>query len=198
MVHGTYRTVFKVEGSTGGACAGFFWYHVSSAAFRQSRPWRSDPMLQDDTSEIDIEIVTAGDSIVNDTINFTLHPSLAPDGSPIPQATASRPLSDTGFHPERFHEYRFDCHPDLGVDYYVDGKHVHSNDHNVPSQGGTLQVKLWADGNKWWSGRPSTSDVFMTIKSIVAYYNTSRPDAKWLEGCDAAGGPSPKTICTIR
>ena len=29
MLHGSYRTVFNVEGSNGGACAGFFWYHVS-------------------------------------------------------------------------------------------------------------------------------------------------------------------------
>jgi hypothetical protein len=29
MLHGTYRAVFKLEGSHGGSCAGFFWYHVS-------------------------------------------------------------------------------------------------------------------------------------------------------------------------
>lgn len=29
MLYGTYRTVFKLEGSHGGTCAGFFWYHVS-------------------------------------------------------------------------------------------------------------------------------------------------------------------------
>lgn len=30
MTHGTYRTVFKLEGNHGGACAGFFWYRVSA------------------------------------------------------------------------------------------------------------------------------------------------------------------------
>jgi len=30
MTHGTYRTTFKLEGYHGGACAGFFWYHVSA------------------------------------------------------------------------------------------------------------------------------------------------------------------------
>lgn len=31
MTHGTYRTIFKLEGDHGGACAGFFWYHVSAS-----------------------------------------------------------------------------------------------------------------------------------------------------------------------
>lgn len=179
MLHGTYRIVFKLEGSHGGACAGFFWYH-------------------DDRSEIDVEIVTAGNSLVNNTINYTLHPSLAQDGSPIPSATVSRPLNQFGYNPETFHEYRFDCDPVRGVDYYVDGKLMHTNDNNIPTAGGNLQVKLWADGNKWWSGTPSTTDVFMTIKSIVVYYNTSGPDLEWEKTCRAAGGPSKRTICSIK
>lgn len=32
MLHGTYRAIFKLEGDHGGACAGFFWYHVSAYA----------------------------------------------------------------------------------------------------------------------------------------------------------------------
>nr|KAK5445897.1 hypothetical protein LTR18_003816 [Exophiala xenobiotica] len=149
-------------------------------------------------SEIDVEIVTAGDSLVNNTINYTLHPSLAPDGSPIPNATLSRPLNQSGYNPETFHEYRFDCDPVRGVDFYVDGKLMHTSDNNIPTAGGNLQMKLWADGNEWWSGTPSTTDVFMTIKSIVAYYNTSAPDLEWEKTCRAAGRPSKRTICTIK
>lgn len=155
-------------------------------------------VLQDDRSEIDVEIITAGTSLVNNTINYTLHPSVGPDGSPIPNATFSVPIDHMDLHPEKFQEYRFDCHPALGVDYYVDGKLIHSSSHNIPTQGGTLQVKLWADGNKWWSGTPSTTDVFMTIKSIVAYFNTSIPDPNWVKECEAAGGPSSKTTCLIK
>ncbi|KAK5377513.1 hypothetical protein LTR20_001974 [Exophiala xenobiotica] len=152
----------------------------------------------DDRSEIDVEIVTAGDSLVNNTINYTLHPSLAPDGSPIPNATLSRPLNQSGYNPETFHEYRFDCDPVRGVDFYVDGKLMHTSDNNIPTAGGNLKVKLWADGNEWWSGTPSTTDVFMTVKSIVAYYNTSTPDLEWEKTCRAAGRPSKRTICTIK
>jgi len=179
MIHGTYRATFKLEGSSGGACAGFFWYH-------------------DNGSEIDIEIVTPGTSIVNNTINYTLQASLASDGSSIPNATLSVPLNHSSLQPDTFHEYRFDCHPDSGVDFYVDGKSMHANDHHIPTEGGNLQLKLWADGNHWWSGTPSTTDVFMTVKKIVAYYNTSTLDPEWLKACEAAGGPSQKTICTIK
>ncbi|OQV08052.1 hypothetical protein CLAIMM_12379 [Cladophialophora immunda] len=178
MRYGTYRAVFKVEGSNGGACAGFFWY-------------------RDDRSEIDIELITKGTSLVNNTVSFTSHPSRAPDGSPIPGATLAKSLSDPQFQPGVFREYRFDSHPDLGVAYYVDGKLIHKNTDHVPKEGGNLQLKLWADGNKWWSGTPSTTDVFMTVASVVAYYNTSIVDPRWLANCTAAGGPSKSTLCTI-
>ncbi|EXJ95718.1 hypothetical protein A1O1_00842 [Capronia coronata CBS 617.96] len=179
MIPGTYRTVFKLEGAKGGACSGFFWYH-------------------DDESEIDIEIVTPGDSLVNGTINYTLHPSLGQDGQPIPNATLSVPLAQSRLSPETFHEYRFDWHPQRGVEYHLDGHLVHTIVRNIRTQGGNLQLKLWADGNKWWSGTPSTTDVVMTVKSIDAYYNTSSSDAAWVKACAAAGGPSSKTICTIK
>ncbi|KAL2395091.1 hypothetical protein ABEF95_000318 [Exophiala dermatitidis] len=180
MIPGTYRAVLKLEGATGGACAGVFWYH-------------------DDKSEIDIEVVTPGDSIVNGTINYTSHPSLASDGQPIPNATLSVPFNQRHLRPEDFHEYRFDSHPRRGVEFYFDGGLVHTSSHSVPLQGGNLQFKVWADGDKWWSGTPSTSDVLMTVKTIDAYYNTSSSTSNegWKKGCVAAGGPSSKTVCTI-
>lgn len=196
LLHGTYRTTFKLEGSKGGACAGFFWYRVCLLAVFSIEETLT--VTQDDTTEIDIEIVTPGTSLVNNTINYTLHPSLSPDESPISNASLSVALDRSDLRPESFHEYRFDCHPDLGVDFYVDGKFQHHSDHHIPTEGGNLQVKLWADGNKWWSGVPSTTDVFMTIKSIVAYYNTTELDVAWVKTCKDAGGPSKKTICTIK
>lgn len=151
--------------------------------------------VQDDRSEIDIEAVTPGTSIVNNTINYTLHPSLSDDGSPIPNATASVPISKVVGRLEDFHEYRFDCHPQKGVDFYVDERLQHSNRHNIPKFGGNLQLKLWADGNNWWSGAPSTTEVKLTVKKIIAYFNVTTPDPKWMETCKAAGGPSDKTTC---
>ncbi|EXJ89816.1 hypothetical protein A1O3_02883 [Capronia epimyces CBS 606.96] len=181
MVPGTYRTVFRLDGAKGGACSGFFWYH-------------------DDKAEIDIEIVTPGDSMVNGTINYTLHPSLAPDGSPIANATLSVPLDDSHLRPDTFHEYRFDYHAQRGVQYYLDGALVHTNARDIATLSGNLQFKLWADGNKWWSGTPSTADVLMNIKSIDAYFNSSGTDTDtaWMRACSAAGGPSSLTICTIQ
>jgi hypothetical protein len=63
--------------------------------------------------------------------------------------------------------------------------------------GGSLQFKLWADGNRWWSGTPSSTEVHMTIKSIVAYFNTTTTDREWTAACEAAGGPSEENICVI-
>jgi hypothetical protein len=157
--------------------------------------------MQDDNSEIDVELVTNGSSVVSDTINFTSHPSLDSDGQPIPNATLSKSLRDPQFRPEVLHEYRFDSDPDLGVSYYVDGILTHTDRRSVPSgrgMGGNLQFKLWADKNHWWSGTPSTTDVFLSIKSIVAYFNTSLLDRKWEDTCKAAGGPSTETICSIK
>ena len=155
--------------------------------------------MQDDRSEIDIELVTDGTSAVGNTISFTSHPAQAADGSPIPNATVLQSLDDTRFHADVFREYRFDSHPEFGVQYFVDGELVHTNTRNVPREGmgGSLQVKLWADGNGWWSGRASETDVLLTVKSIVAYFNTTTPDPEWTEGCEAAGGPSEETVCTV-
>jgi hypothetical protein len=71
--------------------------------------------------------------------------------------------------------------------------------HNIPKFAGSLQLKLWADGNKWWSGLPSTTTVTMSVKSVIAYFNTSGTedgnDKQWFNACTQAGGPSDETIC---
>jgi hypothetical protein len=71
--------------------------------------------------------------------------------------------------------------------------------HNIPKFGGNLQLKLWADGNKWWSGHPSSTTVTMSVKSVIAYFNTSGTedgtDEQWFSACAKAGGASDKTIC---
>lgn len=138
--------------------------------------------VQDDKSELDIEIVTKGNSIVNDTINYTTQPSLNPDGSRISGATLSIPLTDKM---NSYRTHRFDCNVEHGVKYYLDGTIVHTENHNVPTASGSLQLKLWADGNKYWSGEPSRTDTHLKVKTILAYYNTSTSltDRVWMDRC---------------
>lgn len=71
------------------------------------------------------------------------------------------------------------------MEYYLDDKRIHTDNHNVPREGGSLQLKLWADGNRWWSGIPSRTDVRMRVKSIIAYYNTtsSLTNQEWHNRC---------------
>jgi hypothetical protein len=155
-------------------------------------------VAQDDNSEIDIEILTPGDSVFSNTINYSVHPVENLDGSLIINATTSRSLPEIHLDTNQFHEYRFDSHPTRGASFYVDGELAHESSHNIPTLGGRLHVNLWADGNNGWAGMPSTTDVFLSMKSIIAYYNTSSPDAEWAEACNGAGGPSKQTICLVR
>ena len=147
-------------------------------------------------------MVTKGNSFVNDTINYTTQPSLNANGNRIFNSTLSLPLSrKLNTDIERFHEHRFDVATDTNVQYMLDGKLMHSDSHHTPTHdmGGNLQMKLWSDGNRWWSGYPSSKDVTMSIKSIIAYYNTSSPETSankaWVDACTKAGGPGNDTIC---
>lgn len=127
--------------------------------------------IQNDAEELDIKIVTPGTSIVNDTINYTTQPSANPDWSRIPGATKSYPLKDIM---NNYKTHRFDCNAGKKlVEYYLDNQMVHSDTHNFPTHGGSIQLKLWSDGNFWWSGMPSSTDVFMDVRKIVAYFNTT-------------------------
>ncbi|OJD15853.1 hypothetical protein ACJ73_08940 [Blastomyces percursus] len=63
---------------------------------------------------------------------------------------------------------------------------------------GHAYLNVWADGGQW-SGAPSTTDVFLTIRLIAIYHNTSASDqgldSAFNERCQKAGGPSNVTIC---
>lgn len=144
--------------------------------------------------------MTEGTSLVNNTINYTTQPSQYADGTRIPNATLSLPLSDSfNTNLQIFHEHRFDCDRAGGAKFYLDGKLMQVDAHNIPKFGGSIQLKLWADGNKWWSGNPSSTTVTMSVKSIIAYFNTSGTedgsDTDWFHACSQAGGPSNDTIC---
>jgi beta-glucanase (GH16 family) len=151
-------------------------------------------LLQDDRAEIDVEIVTRGDSLVNDTMNWTTHPSLDAAGLPIFGATVRVPLDPkfNGTNIREYHEYRFDYSKE-NVKYFLDGTLVHE-DLRPPPPGGNLQLKLWADGNMWWSGKPSSTTVTMSVQNITAHFNLTeepKPVAarSWWTGlwCDHDG-----------
>lgn len=140
--------------------------------------------------------MSKGSSIVNNTINYTSHPSIQPNGIPILNATRSVRLPKDDFLAV-YREHRFDCAPE-GVQYYLDGQLQHSDAHSIPQAAGSLQLNLWSDGNRYWSGSASITDVYMKVKDLLVYFNTTGTDAgtdkKWLEACKAAGGPE-KTLC---
>ena len=71
---------------------------------------------------------------------------------------------------DTFQRTGFDCDVS-GSKYYLGDRIVHDDHRGVPKDGGSLQLKLWADGNKWWSGIPSTSDVYMHVRRIEAHFN---------------------------
>ena len=153
-------------------------------------------LLQNDTSEVDIEFVSKGSSIVNNTINYTSHPSVHSDGLPILNATRSVRMPEDDFL-ATYREHRFDCSPE-GVKYFLDGHLEHADAHSIPQAAGSLQLNLWSDGNRYWSGSASTTDVFMKVKDLLVYFNTTGTDAgtdqKWREECLSAGGPE-KSLC---
>lgn len=202
ILHGSFRIVMKMEGATGGAVGSFFWYHVRRPSCRTDLL----PLLclttelQNDSSEIDIEAITRGTSILNNTINYTSHPSTYANGTAIVNATRSVPLDSSDSVLTTFREHRFDCHPQHGTKYYLDHQVVHVDSHNIPSSPGNVQLLLWADGNRWWSGSPSTTDVVMSVKCIELYYNTSMSNrggsgTELSDACQQAGGPGESTVC---
>jgi hypothetical protein len=121
---------------------------------------------------------------------------MQPNGLPIVNATRSVPLPKDDFLAV-YREHRFDCAPE-GVKYYLDGQLQHIDAHSIPRAAGSVQLNLWSDGNKYWSGSASTTDVFMKVKNLLVYFNTTATDAgtdkKWLDACRAAGGGE-KSIC---
>lgn len=196
ILHGSFRTILKIEGASGasgGSVGSFFWYHVSMG---RATEWLSDNW-QNDSSEIDIEVITRGTSILNNTINYTSHPSTYVNGTPIFNATRSVSLEKDDILTS-YRQHRFDCHPHSGTYYFLDDSLVHFDGHSIPASAGNVQLNLWADGNQLWSGIPSKTDVVMTIKMIEIYYNTSdsnKLDGTWHEACSRAGGPGPRTVC---
>jgi len=97
---------------------------------------------------------------------------------------------------EKFHEYRFDWTPDR-VAFYVDGKFVHEMTENIPTEGGTMFVNHWSNGDPAWSAGPPEKDTVMTVSYIKAYFNstdTERSQNAYKERCPTF---DPAKVCAI-
>jgi len=78
---------------------------------------------------------------------------------------------------EQFHEYRFDWSPNK-VEFFVDGKSIHSMTDQVPDSAGSLFLNHWSNGDPAWSAGPPNKDVAMTISYVKAYFNSTEQEKK--------------------
>lgn len=59
-------------------------------------------------------------------------------------------------------------------------------------------MNLWADGSAW-SGDPSTTNVTMSVRSIMIFYNTTASEAgtdqAFNKACQSVGGANNFAVC---
>ncbi|KLJ07881.1 hypothetical protein EMPG_16663 [Blastomyces silverae] len=193
IIHGSFRVELKLENARGGSCGAFFWYRGMHKLNSLGRVVFGG---QDDENEIDIEILSREFKSGWFPVHYTTHPALDENGQVISNATKVIPLRDNDYM-NSFQRHRFDWTP-KELRFYQNSTQVHSNALRIPHAPGHAYLNIWADGGPW-SGAPSTTDVFLTIKLIAIYHNTSASDQgldrEFNERCKKAGGPSNVTIC---
>jgi len=149
-------------------------------------------MRQNDTNEIDIEVLTKE---ANDTtIHYTTHPSVLSSGSVIPDASTAATLSTPW---TAYQEHRFDWSRE-NITFYQGGNPSHTTTVNIPRVAGSVQMNLWADGSAW-SGDPSTTNVTLSVRSIMIFYNTTASEAgtdqAFNKACQSVGGANNFAVC---
>ncbi|KAI5283600.1 hypothetical protein KEM52_003296, partial [Ascosphaera acerosa] len=154
-------------------------------------------VLQDDENEIDIEILSREFKPDQYMVHYTVHPALDLQGNLIRNATEI--ITFKGDHPTQyFARHRFDW-TEKEVRFYQETELVHTNVARVPETPGQVHLNLWADGGPW-SGSPSTTDVYLLVKNIIVYHNTTESevgkDVHFNKRCQKAGGLSSKTLCS--
>ncbi|EFE44335.1 hypothetical protein TRV_00865 [Trichophyton verrucosum HKI 0517] len=150
----------------------------------------------DDKNEIDIEILTREFKPDSMLVHYTTHPALDDRGWLIDNATEIIALK--GHRPaEHFQLHRFDWTKEE-LRFYQNSKVVHTNNLRIPKDEGSVYLNLWADGGMW-SGSPSTTDVYLRVKHLSIYHNTSASengtDTAFSRRCQRAGGLSTETVC---
>jgi len=101
------------------------------------------------------------------------------------------------FRPDTmFHEYRFDWTPER-VAFYVDGSFLYEMTRNIPTEGGSIFLNHWSNGDPAWSAGPPDQDTVMTISYIKAYFNstdTTRSQHDYQKRCPTY---DPTKVCAI-
>ncbi|WEW59837.1 hypothetical protein PRK78_005318 [Emydomyces testavorans] len=177
VLHGSFRAEMKVEGANGGSVGAFFWYH-------------------DDLNEIDIEILTKEASSEELLMHYTTQPAMDEAKDVIKNATAAISIKGDDVS-NWFQRHRFDWDEEE-IRFYHNGSLVHTNNIRVPSVAGRPLMNLWADGGIW-SGTPSITNVYMRVKYVAIYHNTTASDSgsdlEFNDRCAGAGGLSDETVC---
>lgn len=191
VLYGSFRAEFRVlveEETKGGACAGFFYYFVRPPPAPASwmRAQRNADLLQDDKSEIDIEIITSDDT---HSVHYTKHLGA--------NSSTSKDFLREPF--TSFQEHRFDWSPHA-LYFYQNGERVKTLGGKIPDKPGHIHINLWADDSEW-TGRPADRDVRMEVRRVALYYNTSRShagrDEEWEEGCRKAKERGEGKVCRL-
>ncbi|ODH52347.1 hypothetical protein GX48_01410 [Paracoccidioides brasiliensis] len=185
IIHGSFRVELKMENAHGGSCGAFFWYRGETLG------------KQDDENEIDIEILAREFKQDAIPVHYTSHPSLDERGQPIKNATKVIPFRGDDLL-NSFQRHRFDW-TSKELRFYQNMTQVHTNSLRIPNASGHVYLNVWADGGMW-TGPPSSTDVFLKVRSVAIYHNTSASDQGLDEAfnhrCEKAGGPSSATICS--
>lgn len=142
-LYGSYRAKIKASNIPGVVNA--FFYYLN------------------DSSEIDIEILTNQNRERRGKVHFVVHPSSSSSSC---RARNSHCEFNLRFNPsDAFHEYGFDWYPNR-VEFFVDGRRVHTIRVNVPSTHGTIRLNNWT-GNPIWGGGPPTTDALMYVDYVT-------------------------------
>lgn len=116
----------------------------------------------------------------------------------IPDATEEVQLLSSEYSEANpFLTHRFDW-SSKELRFYQGSGLLHKHSVNIPTVAGSANINIWSDGGEW-SGIPSTSDVIMSVRSVVIYHNTTASEAgrdtAFNRRCWAAGGVSRGTTC---
>jgi hypothetical protein len=151
---GSFRAYMKST-PVNGTCAASFWYH-------------------NDSSEIDMEILTQRQLVPSFPINLSVHSEASVENGFDARNTSGFIDGQLGLDPaEGFHEYRYDWSPDV-VTFYMDGIWLGDVEAFVPKEEGIFQLSHWSDGNGNFTAGPPDRDAIVTVAYFEAYFNSSR------------------------
>jgi beta-glucanase (GH16 family) len=153
--------------------------------------WALTDMLQqfkDDSSEIDIEVLSRQYSGKNSLGNFVIHSKESEENNFNAALTPTFDNQPLGFDPTTdFHEYRFDWTPE-SITFFIDGTPINNMTQSIPKGPGNLFINHWSNGSPEWTYGPPAQDAAMTVLYMKAYFNSSEANvtAQAEQRCKAA------------